>query len=647
MKVVIIGGGIAGLTLGIFLRKKNIEAIICERLTDAPSKGHAFLMHADGLVTLKEINLWNKATLPGRMIDTYILKRPSGIEVNHLHLDAWKCIKRIDLITFLQDLFPKGLLKEGRDFSHFIYKEDKAVAAVFTNGEIEYGDVFVGADGGNSKVREIIFGKVNLTSIAVKEIVGIVVNNNLAKVYSSTFTKFQDNTRGLAFGMIPASENEFVWFMQYDPAENDLTESTPEKLGLFCKHLLKDFPKEVGELLSSNDFTNSYIWNTRDFDLLPSFHHKNVVLIGDAAHLSLPFTSAGTTNAIVDAITLAGKLNHLNNCESAFEQYYSERAGQIEKHIQLGRKLKYIFLNPKDQNDDDIPVPLIAQKENNELLADSKPIQVLYFTDPICSTCWIIQPLLRKLKLEYGDYLNIKYFMGGLLPSWDEYKRGKISNPADAAKHWEELCAFHEIPLDGDVWIEDPLNSSYPPSIAFKAAQMQDINLALLFLWRIKEMVFVEKKNIIKWEFLEKAAFEVGLDCARLLRDFNGRAKEFFEDDLRKARELGVTSFPTLIFSDELNNRSTLTGYQTYKRYEEMILKLVPFAKKEVINTNPKNLFTHFPTMSEKEFALLSNISKDEAGHLMDDLYNKGYVIKHESKNGILWKSNYAISDPL
>jgi hypothetical protein len=28
----------------------------------------------------------------------------------------------------------------------------------------------------------------------------------------------------------------------------------------------------------------------------------------------------------------------------------------------------------------------------------------------------------------------------------------------------------HKTPLDGDIWIEDPLHSSYPPSIAFKAA---------------------------------------------------------------------------------------------------------------------------------------------------------------------------------
>ena len=69
MKVVIVGGGIAGLTLGILLRQKNIEVVINERLANMPERGHAFLMHADGLAILKELNTCNKPALQGKMID--------------------------------------------------------------------------------------------------------------------------------------------------------------------------------------------------------------------------------------------------------------------------------------------------------------------------------------------------------------------------------------------------------------------------------------------------------------------------------------------------------------------------------------------------------------------------------------------------
>lgn len=641
MKVVIIGGGIAGLTLGIFLHQKKVDVVINERFSGMPVGGHAFLMHADGLSVLNELNVINNSVLPGKLIKTYSLRRPDGNEIKRLQLNSWKCIKRVDLVRFLFSILPDEKIKVNREFSHFIYENDKIKAAAFLNGDIEYGDIFVGADGGNSKVREELFGKVTYTPVRVKEVVGISYNEKVAKTHSGMFTKFQSRSTGLAFGLIPTSDIEFVWFMQFDPSVSDLENKSPEELEIFCKKLLENFPPVVKEILSTNDFSTSYVWNTRDFGLLPAFHKKNAVLIGDAAHLALPFTSAGTTNAIVDAKALAFTLLATKNYEMAFEKYYSIRSIDVSEHITLGRDLASLFLNPQSQHDDDIPVPLIPTKKDDSLFESSKQIQVLYFTDPICSTCWIIQPLLRKLQLEYGNYLNIKYCMGGLLPSWEEYTSGKIRKPTDAAKHWEEVCALHEMPLDGDVWKEDPLNSSYPPSIAFKAAQMQDTSKAILFLRRIKEMVFLEKKNIIKWEFLENAAFEVGLDSARLLRDFEGKAKELFKADLNLANELGVTGFPTLIFSDRSNNQFTLKGYNPYESFENIIHQLIPDATKEKINSDPESLFTHFPTMTDKEFALLSDITREEGHKLLVDLYNQKLIDKYESKNGIIWISKF------
>lgn len=643
MKIVIIGGGIAGLTMGIFLNKRNIDVVVNERTEGLPIRGHAFLMHTDGLSILNKLADPNRSPLPVKKINAFSLRRPDGTEIKHLQLNSWQCIKRRDLINFLISSFPASKFKEGRLFSHFIYENGKAVAAAFLNGEVEYGDIFIGADGGNSAVRDVIFGKVELTPVEVKEVVGICFNETIPDSHKTIFTKFQKKTSGLAFGIIPTSEAEYVWFMQYDPSISDVEDTTPEELKAFCERLLEKFPIEISQILASTDFNTTYVWNTRDFDLLPSFHHQNVVLIGDAAHLALPFTSAGTTNAILDAKTLVECLEENGfECEKAFAQYYDLRANEIVNHVNLGRELKKVFLYPHEHDDDDIPVPLIATKTDTATMRKNKKIQVLYFTDPICSTCWIIQPLLRKLEMEYGEYLNIEYCMGGLLPSWEEYNTGKIRKPSDAAKHWEEVCALHEMPLDGDVWIEDPLTSSYPPSIAFKAAQMQDTDKAILFLRRIKEMVFLEKKNIIKWDFLQKAAFEVGLDSARLLRDFEGDAKELFKDDLILAEKLGVTGFPTLFFTNNSNDQHYIKGFQHYEKFEEIIYKLMPDAKKQEINTDPANLFSRFPTMTDKEFAFLTNTSKKDALLKLSELFENGSIGKYESKNGTIWINKFA-----
>ena len=142
-------------------------------------------------------------------------------------------------------------------------------------------------------------------------------------------------------------------------------------------------------------------------------------------------------------------------------------------------------------------VPGMQEKEGNFSGGNGHTrIRVLYFTDPICSSCWGIEPQLRKLKLEYGQYLEIDYRMGGLLPDWN-YNSGGISKPSDVAQHWDEASVHYDMPIDGDVWIEDPMHSSYPPSIAFKAAQMQDNQKADLFMRALRELLFLKKKNIL------------------------------------------------------------------------------------------------------------------------------------------------------
>lgn len=267
-----------------------------------------------------------------------------------------------------------------------------------------------------------------------------------------------------------------------------------------------------------------------------------------------------------------------------------------------------------------------------------KPVRILYFTDPICSSCWGIEPQLRRLKLEYGDQIDLEYRMGGLLPSWEVYNSGSISKPSDVAHHWDEVSLHYDMPIDGDVWLEDPLPSSYPPSIAFKAAQIQDEKKAIQFLRRIREMVFMEKKNITKWEHLEAAAKQVGLDAVKMKADFEGKAKELFQEDLDLARSLSVHSFPTLIISDADQQRLVLKGVRPYEHFEQTLRAVYPQALKNAYATTPQALFAQFPTLTTREFAELSGISKVEAEKILQEMLDQKTLQRYSSKNGVIWK---------
>src|SRR5690606_19677226 len=89
--------------------------------------------------------------------------------------------------------------------------------------------------------------------------------------------------------------------------------------------------------------------------------------------------------------------------------------------------------------------PNISSKSHQQ--STQKAVKLIYFTDPICSSCWGIEPQLRKLKLEYGNSVEIDYRMGGLLPDWS-YNSGGIGKPSDVASHWHEVSAHYDMPID-------------------------------------------------------------------------------------------------------------------------------------------------------------------------------------------------------
>jgi len=265
-----------------------------------------------------------------------------------------------------------------------------------------------------------------------------------------------------------------------------------------------------------------------------------------------------------------------------------------------------------------------------------KSIKVIYYTDPICSSCWGIEPQLRKLKLEYGEDIEIEYRMGGLLPDWS-YNSGGIGKPSDVADHWDEVSIHYDMPIDGDVWLEDPLDSSYPPSIAFKAAQIQDNEKAILFLREIREMVFLQKKNITKWEHLANAAKKVGLNIEQLKTDFETNAKTLFEEDLKLAKELGVRGFPSMFFVDEAGNQEFVYGTRPYAFYEMGILKLNANITKSEYSKKWETLFSKYDTLTAKEYSELSGTPRDESERQLNELVEKGDLEKYTTKNGSIW----------
>lgn len=269
--------------------------------------------------------------------------------------------------------------------------------------------------------------------------------------------------------------------------------------------------------------------------------------------------------------------------------------------------------------------------------SSKKSVHIIYFMDPICSSCWSMESHIRKLILSYGEHFSIEFKMGGLLEKLSDGD-DKQKMITDIAKHWNQMDQNVTMPIDGDLWLEDPISSSYPPSIAYKSAFLQDTHKAMNFLRAIREMVFLFKKNITKWDVIEPAVISAGLDPELLRTDFEGRGKDAFEQDLEIAKQFSINWFPTMFFITEKGLEEMVSGPRNFAFYENLLFKLNPEIQRSNHDWEIEELFNIYSSYTTGELAEISDRSKEYCQNELDRLVNESKIEKMDSKNGPLWK---------
>lgn len=266
---------------------------------------------------------------------------------------------------------------------------------------------------------------------------------------------------------------------------------------------------------------------------------------------------------------------------------------------------------------------------------------MIYYTDPICSSCWAIEPQLRKFKSDYGHALDIEYRMGGLLEKWDGFsdRNNGISKPQDVAHHWDEVGQYSGMSIDGDVWLTDPLSSSYPASVAYYAVAYQGDALALKYLRRIREMVFLEHKNIARYEHLLHAAHEIGADTAAFSNDFKDstRALQRFQKALDERAMYGVRGFPTFIFI--ANGKALrMSGSLPYEQYVAALNQISETPLKPIqTNFSITSLLKKYGKLSTLEIATMRNKPEQDTLLELQQLAIQKQVKHHPVKFGDFW----------
>jgi putative protein-disulfide isomerase len=288
-------------------------------------------------------------------------------------------------------------------------------------------------------------------------------------------------------------------------------------------------------------------------------------------------------------------------------------------------------------------------------------VEIIEFTDPVCTWCWGSEPVLRRLETIYGDKINIKFIMGGLVKDIREFYDSFNDIGGDAehsnnqiAKHWQEASETHGMPVksEGFTLFSNEHPSSYPQNIAYKAAQIENEELANKFLRKMREATAAQAKQTNKTEVLIELASEAGLDVPRFIERFsNGSAEKAFEQDLDTTRRYGVTGFPTFLIRFG-KKEVLLRGYQRFETIQSVIESISGGSVKEhpleKTDENILQFIKKYVSAAPVEIQMVFDLSDPEVNEVTERLITewlikkvpagKGYLVEttdpHMSSNG-------------
>lgn len=238
-----------------------------------------------------------------------------------------------------------------------------------------------------------------------------------------------------------------------------------------------------------------------------------------------------------------------------------------------------------------------------DLSVPQKKIDLYYVTDPICSHCWALEPVLRKFEAQYAQYFNMHTLMGGLLENWDGFTdtANGINDPVDVAEHWKEVGEQSRMPIDGTLWYDNPIASSFIPSRVFKVIHKQNPQLANIFLRRAREALFAFNKNIAQDNMLIDLVNKVGLNGGEIVKQSKlPEADISLQEDFQLVRQLGTQGFPTIVMLNKEKKGIKIVGARSLDHYVSALQQMLPEE-----NLQPKQL-PNLLSLIQKEKLLFS-----------------------------------------
>ena len=326
--ILVVGGGVAGLTTAAALDRYGFTTELVERQQAWQALGAGFLVQPNGMRMLGSLGLAAGVENAGAVVRQWQFCNEQGevlseIDLKTLWGDAGPCVG-IERPNLQRALLPGVANVRCRLGTSVISLEqdDRRVLVGFSDGSTGDYDLVVGADGIRSTVRAL-----TLTA-AVPSDLGAMNWRSIAPVRPAGLSALQIHLgEGCVFGLVPMGAGRtyaFAYVIEqrfHDPLEGRLARQ---------RSRFATFGGRVQEYLASLERDDQVICSAMEWMECEKWHLGRVVLVGDAAHASSPMMGQGGCMAMEDACALAEELRASATVEDALASYGSRRKPRVE-----------------------------------------------------------------------------------------------------------------------------------------------------------------------------------------------------------------------------------------------------------------------------------------------------------------------------
>lgn len=319
----IIGGGIAGLSTAIALKKMGIEATVFEAAPEFKPIGAGIMLAVNAMKAYEHLGIYQEILNAGEPFNGLMVLNQSGKVLSKANTTELEnrytnvAIHRAALHeVLLSQLDQSKVITGKRSVDINISPEGNKVT--FEDGTWVIADYVIVAEGIHSPIRRKLLPQSQKRYSGYTCWRGIADNiDTEVKTPSETWGK---NGR---FGMVPLANNKVYWFAVKNAPENSDEIKKYRIVNLLYNY--KNYHHLVNKVISATNGEHLILNDIHDLNPINQYAFYNNVLIGDAAHATTPNMGQGACQAIEDAVVLANCLKNNSSVANAFKSFETKR----------------------------------------------------------------------------------------------------------------------------------------------------------------------------------------------------------------------------------------------------------------------------------------------------------------------------------